>query len=62
VIIARGHYLLSEEGKLVKQEYWHIMCFERKKRKENFTLEVRTITGNKFSNILEWIFRNLKNL
>ena len=40
------------------------MCFQAKKRKENFTLclHVCKITGKNYSNILKWVFRNFNSL
>jgi len=45
-----------------KENTGFIKFFEQEKRKENFTLclDVWKMTGKNFSNILEWVFRNLK--
>jgi len=50
--------------KATKRKYWFIMCFEQTKRKENFALclDVWKVRDNRFSNISEWVFQNLKSL
>jgi len=62
VIIAGGLYLLVEEEKRKNENTGFIRCSEQEKRKENFRLclDVWKMTGKNFSNILEWVFRNLK--
>ena len=64
VITACGLQLFSEEGELANENTGFITCFEQKKSEENFIfcLEIWKITARKVSNILKWVFRNLKTL
>jgi len=62
MIIACGLYLLVEEKSEKNENTGFIWCSEQENRKENFTLclDVWKMTGKNFSNILEWVFQNLK--
>ena len=59
-IIACGLFILWEKGKRVKRTFWIHNVFRAREKEEEFhTLNVWRMPGKTFSNILEWVFRNL---